>query len=584
LYKKKDKLESENNSLLPDKEEKAIQGAKDGNQEGSLIEGKASQSPDERSEILEKLNQILDKLYQSDNKLVARIRGKVPLSFFEAEIEKEIDAKKIGSKILLCLKEKIASRLYRKWKWKLLAIFVIVVVIVVTLVKLKPELLSPLGWSLPQKQRTVKILVAEFEGPDPQKYRVTDNILNEIRRKTEDYKDVEIVKLTRGITEGDGQKVARQIGQDQKADIVIWGWYGANEDNAQVSANFELLNPNGKLGEEAQGKVRTMAVAELKSFRIQTNLGKELTYLSLVTLGMSRYAAEDWDGTIARLTNAIGLVKAFPNAFDPSAIYFYRAVAYSHKGKKDWALTDYNNALKYKVNYPEARNNRGIIYDEKGEKKLAIVDYTKAIDLNPYLAEPLNNRGLIYSKEGKEDLAIINYNKALDLNPNSAESHNNRGIYYSKKGKVGLAIVDYNEALKLKPNSAEYHNNRGFAFYKMGQNNLAINDYNKALKINSTLAEVYGNRGLISYEQGNFTEAMSDWQKAISIDGSLAEPQMALAVTLYQEGDAVAAKSLAKKALQLDKRYSNLQFLKKEAIWSDKILQQAAKFFSESGI
>jgi hypothetical protein len=59
--------------------------------------------------------------------------------------------------------------------------------------------LGPLGLSLPQKQGMVKILIAEFEGPDPQKYRVTDNILSEIRRKMEKYKDVEIVKLTRGI-------------------------------------------------------------------------------------------------------------------------------------------------------------------------------------------------------------------------------------------------------------------------------------------------------------------------------------------------------------------------------------------------
>jgi hypothetical protein len=173
---------------------------------------------------------------------------------------------------------------------------------------LQPELLSPvlepLALLLPQKQGMVKILVAEFEGPDPQKYRVTDNILNEIRRKTEDYKDVKIEPLKNYITEREGKEVARQMGLEQKADIVILGWYGANEDNAQVSVNFELLNePDGlpKLGEEAQGKLRTMAVTELKSFRIQGNLAQELTYLSLVTLGISRYAAEDWNGRDCKL-------------------------------------------------------------------------------------------------------------------------------------------------------------------------------------------------------------------------------------------------------------------------------------------
>jgi tetratricopeptide (TPR) repeat protein len=253
---------------------------------------------------------------------------------------------------------------------------------------LQPEWLNPVIEALGLHQKTVKILVAEFDGPDPQKYRVTENILRAIKGKTKDYKDVEIVGLENRITEREGKVVARKVGLEQKADIVIWGWYGATDEKAQVSVNFELLTKlNGlpELGEEEQGKVRTMAVTELKSFRIQGNLAQELTYLSLVTLGVSRYAAEDWDGTITRLTNAQESMKVRSEALDPSAIYFYRATAYLRKGDKDHALTDYSKAIQLNPKLAKAYNNRGIIYRDKGDEDQAIVDYNQALQLNPII-------------------------------------------------------------------------------------------------------------------------------------------------------------------------------------------------------
>jgi hypothetical protein len=170
---------------------------------------------------------------------------------------------------------------------------------------LKPELLSGVltvfGQRQNPQQKVVKILVVDFDGPDPQKYRVTENILNEIRSKTNIYKDVEIISLGRVLTERDGKVTARKIGQEQQVDIVIWGWYAAAKQNAQVSVNFELLNqPNllPEMGKEMQGQVRTTTISQIESFTLQVNLAKEMTYLSLVTLGMSRYSSNDWDGTM----------------------------------------------------------------------------------------------------------------------------------------------------------------------------------------------------------------------------------------------------------------------------------------------
>ena len=81
-------------------------------------------------------------------------------------------------------------------------------------------------YQLAQPPDKVIILVTDFDGPEPQKYRVTETVLARLRAALEDYDDVEIEPLGRAITEAEGSAAARAEGEKRKAAIVIWGWYG----------------------------------------------------------------------------------------------------------------------------------------------------------------------------------------------------------------------------------------------------------------------------------------------------------------------------------------------------------------------
>ncbi|WP_445247829.1 tetratricopeptide repeat protein [Microcoleus sp. OTE_8_concoct_300] len=267
-----------------------------------------------------------------------------------------------------------------------------------------------------QKTQTVTVLLAEFDGVDAKNYRVTETILQNLQDATKNYPTVKILPLKQAISQQEGKDKARELGKNKNADIVIWGSYGKTQQKAAVSVNFEILSAAKDyidVGKQVQGEPRNMAVASLESFEIQVNLAEELKYLTLVTLGVSAYAADDWDNAIKQLTAALSVAKPNNAALDPTAIYFYRGNAYYKQKEYDRAIEDYNQALLLNPKDVDALYNRGNAYYNKGEYDRAIADYNQALLLNPKYAEALYNRGIAYELKGDKVKAIESYSQAL---------------------------------------------------------------------------------------------------------------------------------------------------------------------------
>jgi len=400
-----------------------------------------------------------------------------------------------------------------------------------------------------QPPSKVIVLVARFDGPEPERYHVTDTILNRLREATEQYDDVEIVPLGEVITEEQGSAVARAAGERRKAAIVIWGWYGVTEEAVPLSVHFEVLREPKympEIGSEAKGQVRTMAVAMLESFDLQTELSGEMTYLTLFTVGMTRFAAEDYDGAIVCFGHALSQTEERAQALDQSVVYSSRGAARLLISDYDRAIEDYDQAIRLNPGYAEAYYNRGNAHYYKGDYDRAIEDYDQAIRLNPGYAEAYYNRGCVYHGKGELGRAIADYSESIRLQPDDPKVYYNRGNAYRDKGDLNLAIADYNQAIELKPDYAKAYANRGSSYTGKGNYDRAIVDLDKAIKLNTpglNLSAAYNARGNAYAAKGDHDRAISDYNQALQL-----QPDWVCAY--YNRGNAYADKGDYDRAIQ----------------------------------
>lgn len=136
---------------------------------------------------------------------------------------------------------------------------------------------------------------------------------------------------------------------------------------------------------------------------------------------------------------------------DRAAVYFFKAVSRSNKGRLDEASSYFSMAIKQNPDFVQAYYERGLVNAYRGEYQLAAGDFTRAIELSRNDAEAYNNRGLVFAKGMKKyDLAIADFGSAIGLNPEFAEAYDNRGIAYRMKDNdKERACSDWKKACEL---------------------------------------------------------------------------------------------------------------------------------------
>jgi tetratricopeptide (TPR) repeat protein len=326
-------------------------------------------------------------------------------------------------------KEELKWLVKKGLKW--LVSFVVIIIILLCL------------WIFIPCSQTI-VLVADFDNETQKDYQVTENIVKQLRSLTSRYPEIKVQKLYRKID--DLSWVDRKVFTFlRKISIVIWGQYGVTSDHTQIFPHFEILK---SLNDPFDLDSPVLKVDELKSFKLQIRLSEDMSYLTLLTLGIARNIVADWDGAIASFNDALDALTQIKEpilSLDRSKAYLYRADSYFHKEDYEKAIADYDQVLKLKPNLAGAYNDQGIAYKRQGNYIQAVLDYDQALNIDPDLAYAYSNRGLAYHEMGDYTQAVLDFNKALKINPNFPAIYYNRGNSGSPK-QVRMHCSDVRKA------------------------------------------------------------------------------------------------------------------------------------------
>jgi tetratricopeptide (TPR) repeat protein len=386
-------------------------------------------------------------------------------------------------------------------------------------------LLVLLGWVVHQSQppEDIIILVTRIDGPEPQRYRVTENILVNLNSQLANEEGVRVEYLPRSVAEGEGSEVARALGtrpfgSRNDASVVIWGWYGTTATHAEASIAFEILRGLPCDPQVESGLATTCEIAGLDSFELQGELSEMMLYLSAFVAGMARYGLHDYSAAEASLTLALAHQAPSVNLPGRETTLFYRASARYHQGFYEQAAGDLTDAISIDPTVATFYYNRGLAYCHLTEYSLAVADLTQATALAPGYSNAYHTRGRAYAQLAQYREAIADFTSAIRLDHYDALSYYDRALAHAHLDEYEEAIWDYSQAIRLDPAFAFAYHNRGVAYYELGRYTEALDDYSRAIAIDDGDPLPYNGRGHAYRALGEYDQAISDYDEAILRD------------------------------------------------------------------
>ncbi len=218
-------------------------------------------------------------------------------------------------------------------------------------------------------------------------------------------------------------------------------------------------------------------------------------------------------------------------------------------GDAEERITELDEALRLRPNFPLARLSRAIDRSGRGDLPGTKEDLDVAIGFQPRLAHARMMRGITLKRMGNFDAAMEDFNAAV-AEANLPEARVNRSTL-SMPGDVKAALADLEEALKTAPDYIEARLMRGVALQLSGDYDGAIQELDVALAKRPRMALGWVSRGLAHARKGDLDAALKDLDRAIKVDPAMVEAYMNRAVVRHALGQLDGAIEDLDKVIQL---------------------------------
>ena len=369
------------------------------------------------------------------------------------------------------------------------------------------------------------ILLAPIAGARPEAALLTEKLASALTEATAGRERVVLRRLRTSITEEEGSRAARSLGDRERAALVVWGYLKSTGPGTVLMLTIEnmgmvrfvILRPFGDYAVEG-------ALADPNQFALRQRFGGDADAPVLLVNAVVRYRDSrdaDADPLFAYLLNVV-------QPGDRAALLLSRANLAVLMAAPDEALKRYDEVLEGRSLAAEAHNGRGLAHALLNNHPLALTEYEAATGLDPEDEAPYLNRGISHTFMGEYQRAIGDYDRALQGSPRAARAIVGRGVSWAALGEHKRAVDNFSRAIGIEPSAAAYLD-RGLSRAALGEHRPAIEDFSRALQLRPVDPLILVNRGRSRSILKDQTAAIADFTAALELN-----PRMAVAY--YERG------------------------------------------------
>lgn len=168
-----------------------------------------------------------------------------------------------------------------------------------------------------------------------------------------------------------------------------------------------------------------------------------------------------------------------------------------------------------------ALNKRGETRADAGRRDEAMTDFNDALAMDPTRWRAIHNRGVLLAQAGSFAEAFEAFNQTLRHNPRFAKAYSNRAALFVQAGDFAAAMEDYRRAIEANPDLAIAHKGQGRVCHMLGKMDQALRHLDAAALLSPQDASVLSCRADLLVDMGRYAAAAESYRSAIAVD-----PQM----------------------------------------------------------
>ena len=199
-------------------------------------------------------------------------------------------------------------------------------------------------------------------------------------------------------------------------------------------------------------------------------------------------------------------------------IYQSRGYSFNALGRRDEALADFTEAIRFDPGQSLAYAWRGVIYDDRKDWDRAMDDYSEALLLDPNLGGVLDRRGRIHYQHSEWDKALADYDESIRASPDDPLIYADRALAYAQAGKKEAARASFESATRLGPKVAWIFVEKGVFEQRQGRLREAVADFTAALHLDSQDRRALRQRSVAYHNADQLVDENADLTTLLMLD------------------------------------------------------------------